>query len=387
MTRAKILVVDDEPQFERLVLQRFRRKVRSKEYDFVFAQNGIQALEKLENNQDVDIILTDINMPQMDGLTFLTRLNEKESSIKAVMVSAYGDMENIRAAMNRGAFDFVTKPIDFDDLEITINKAVKEIHTIRTAENTKAKLYSLQQELAIASEIQQSFLPNNEEIFPENFSYDLSAKMKPAKEVGGDLFDYFFVDDDHLALVIGDVAGKGMPAALFMAVTRTLIRAHGPKNKDVGQCMNQVNHLLSEDNPTMMFVTVFYSVLNIRTGELEYCSAGHNPPILQAKDNTLKYLDANQNVALGIVHKMDYKTQRTIINPGERLVLYTDGVTEAANKDHQFFEEHRLEAVLKEHPDANSELVLDQLIERVEQFSFGLDQSDDITAMIIKRLD
>ncbi|MCZ6820898.1 MAG: response regulator, partial [Calditrichaeota bacterium] len=122
---AKILVVDDEPHFEELVRQRFRKKIKDNQYEFVFAYNGVDALEKLEQEPDIDIVLCDINMPVMDGLTLISKLNKISSLLKSIMVSAYGDMGNIRSAMNRGAYDFVTKPIDFEDLETTIKKALK----------------------------------------------------------------------------------------------------------------------------------------------------------------------------------------------------------------------------------------------------------------------
>lgn len=127
----KILVVDDEEDLKVLIKQRFRRKIRNHEYDFVFAENGRHALEQLALHSDIDLVLSDINMPEMDGLTLLTKLNEQNSLLKSVMVSAYGDMENIRVAMNRGAFDFITKPIDFKDLEITIEKTIAHVETIK----------------------------------------------------------------------------------------------------------------------------------------------------------------------------------------------------------------------------------------------------------------
>lgn len=143
---AKILVVDDETDLEVLVKQKFRQKIRDHRYEFVFAVNGKHALEKLEEHKDVDIVLSDINMPEMDGLTLLTKLNEQNSLLKAVIVSAYGDMENIRTAMNRGAFDFITKPVNFEDLELTMEKTIKHVNQLRETmkaikENNILKMY------------------------------------------------------------------------------------------------------------------------------------------------------------------------------------------------------------------------------------------------------
>jgi adenylate cyclase len=142
----KILVVDDEPDLELLIKQRFRKKIRENEYEFIFANNGNEALEKLNKHSDVEVVLSDINMPEMDGLTLLTKLSEKHHLLKSVMVSAYGDMENIRVAMNRGAFDFITKPINFEDLEVTMEKTIKHVIQIRDTmkalkENNILKMY------------------------------------------------------------------------------------------------------------------------------------------------------------------------------------------------------------------------------------------------------
>ena len=143
---AKILVADDEADLEMLIKQKFRQKIREKQYEFIFAVNGVDALDKIQSNPDVDIVLSDINMPEMDGLTLLTRLGESSPLIKSVIVSAYGDMDNIRTAMNRGAFDFITKPINFEDLTLTMEKTIKHVLQIRNTlqaikENNILKMY------------------------------------------------------------------------------------------------------------------------------------------------------------------------------------------------------------------------------------------------------
>lgn len=381
----KILVVDDEPQFERLILQRFRKKIRAEEFEFIFAYNGLEALEKLAQLPQVDIVLTDINMPQMDGLTFLSKLHETEISVKAVVISAYGDLGKIRVAMNRGAYDFVTKPVDFEDLDITINKALKEIEIFRLAEKARRELDQIQNELSVASQIQQSILPQDFSVFPASSSYELYAKMIPAKEVGGDFYDFFYIDEEHFGMVIGDVSGKGMPAALFMAISRTLIKAIGVKSKSVSQCLEEVNFLLCQDNQANMFVTLFYGVLNLSTGVLEYSSGGHNPPWVVHPDKKAQYLDDSQNVPLSIVDDFNYHSKKITIEPGSSLVLYTDGVTEALNKDGQFYSEERLESYLNNSSEASPKNLVNGIINEVETFAKGTAQSDDITVMVIQR--
>ena len=186
----KILSVDDELDLEILLTQYFRRKIKKGEYEFHFAHNGLEALQMLLAMPDFDVILSDINMPEMDGLTLLTKINEmRNPALKCIMVSAYGDMENIRSAMNQGAFDFTTKPINLEDLERTIEKAAEQIAFIKQAQREHTQLESIQNDLHVAQEIQQTILPKTFPPFPELKSFDLYAYMNAAKYVGGDFYD------------------------------------------------------------------------------------------------------------------------------------------------------------------------------------------------------
>ena len=185
LTPSKILVVDDEPDLEHLVRQRMRREIRSGNYTFVFARNGVEALEMLAKDAAIDMVLSDINMPLMDGLTLLKQIPSVNPNIRSIIVSAYGDMKNIRTAMNRGAFDFITKPIDFDDLKITIKRTLEHLLLWRSALISRDKLVALQQELDVASAIQMSILPTE---FTTPSSYEIFGNMKAASNVGGDFF-------------------------------------------------------------------------------------------------------------------------------------------------------------------------------------------------------
>ena len=221
MPTARILVVDDEPDLEVLVRQKFRRRIRRGEFEFTFAQNGVEALERLAENPGIEMILSDINMPRLDGLSLLNALGEQNPDIRAVMVSAYGDMENIRTAMNRGAFDFVTKPIDFEDLETTIDKTLRHARVMREALTSQDQLIALRRELNLARSMQLSILPTT---FPSNAEFEMHGSVTPAKEVGGDFYDFYRLEDGEIGVVIADVSGKGVPAALFMMVCRTLLK-------------------------------------------------------------------------------------------------------------------------------------------------------------------
>ena len=381
----KILIVDDEPDLELLIRQKFRRHVREGRFELSFAQNGQEALDKLEEDKTIDLVLSDINMPVMDGLTLLARLEGFDRLLKAVIVSAYGDMENIRIAMNRGAFDFITKPIDFQDLEITIDKTIKTISELKQAEQERAELISLQQELSVAARIQLSILPREFPAFPDRTEFDVFAHIHPAKQVGGDLYDFFLLDEDRLGIVIGDVSGKGVPAAIFMAVTRTLLRATALQSFAAGKCLEYVNSVLVGQSDSAMFVTLFYGILNLRTGELEYAVGGHNPPYLFA-ESSVRMLDVKAGLIVGVIGDADYETQRVQLQPGEGILLYTDGITEAENASGQFFEEAGLEEWLRRSAALPLSELIEGLVGEVQEFAGLHPQADDMTALAVRYL-
>jgi phosphoserine phosphatase RsbU/P len=379
----KILVVDDETDIEPLIRQKFRRQIREKTYSFIFAVNGLDALTKILEFPEIGIVLSDINMPEMDGLTLLTKLKElKNPKLKTVVVSAYGDMDNIRTAMNRGAFDFITKPVDFEDLEITINKTLEEITLIRQSMDEHDQLVSLQKDLITAREIQQAILPKVFPTIPSHNKFDIYASMVPAKEVGGDFFDFFIIDPDRLGFVIGDVSGKGIPAAIFMAVSRTLIRATAIKGVSASECLGNVNDLLCNESTSSMFVTVFYGILDTFKGEIEYVNAGHNPPYLLTATGISK-VGMTDGIALGIVEKINFQSKKIEILPGDKLYLYTDGITEAFNNDEMVYGSGKLENFLLQHLDVPIETIIKDTFVEVDAFVDGAPQSDDITLLAI----
>ncbi len=382
--KVKIMVVDDEVDLEPLVKQKFRRHIRDGVYDFIFAHNGLEALAKLIEYPEIGIILSDINMPEMDGLTLLMKLKElKNPGLKTVVVSAYGDMDNIRTAMNRGAFDFLTKPINFEDLEITINKTLDEIMQIRRGLEEHDQLISIQQDLQTAREIQQAILPKVFPPFPDRKDFDIFAAMNAAKEVGGDFYDFFMIDNDRIGFVIGDVSGKGVPAAIFMAVSRTIIRATGLKGMPTDECMNYVNNLLCSESVSSMFVTVFYGILNTATGELDYVNAGHNPPYL-LNASGFKSVELTKGTVLGGIEHFNYKSLKLQLSPGDILYLYTDGVTEAFNRQGELFGDERLEALLSANLAADHKGIIKTVLSSVAEHASGIPPSDDITMMAIR---
>lgn len=382
----KILSVDDETDLELLLTQYFRRKIRNGEYEFYFAHNGLEALQVLLKHPDIAIILSDINMPEMDGLTLLTKINEMRiPSLKCIMVSAYGDMDNIRHAMNKGAFDFATKPIDLDDLQLTINKAVEQIEYIKSAQKEHAQLIDIQADLSVAREIQQAILPRTFELkMKEADKTDIFASMLAAKDVGGDFYDFFPIDDHRIGFTIADVSGKGVPAAIFMAVSRTLIKATGLQGVPTNECMSKVNDILCGESVGSMFVTVFYGIYDLSTGVVSFTNAGHNPPYILRADGTVEKLNSVCNLVLGAVEGMSFSSESLQLNSGDALVMYTDGVTEAENKNHDQFGESRLETELAALKGADSKRIVNTINAKVKEFINGAPQSDDITQLVIR---
>lgn len=378
----KILFVDDEPDVELLMKQRFRQQLREKKFAFYFAQNGLQALDILSKEPDIHLVVSDINMPEMDGLSLLRKINEKFPNVIPVIVSAYGDMNNIRAAMNLGAFDFVMKPINFNDLTITIEKTLTHVQDLLTSKSTQIRLDNILKELDVATHIQQSILPK---VFIDNNQLQLYAKMVAAQQVGGDFYDFFWLDESKtkLAFVIADVSGKGVPAALFMTVCRTLMRAHARPDLSPSETVSLVNQFLEKDNMNMMFVTLFYGVLDIKTGNIEYINAGHNPPYIIRFNGPVEIIPSTHNIALGINEASVYTVGQCQLKTNDTLFLFTDGVTEATNAELEYYTDKRLVLILDEYRNLTAAELINSMETELAQFAAGHPQSDDITMMAI----
>jgi sigma-B regulation protein RsbU (phosphoserine phosphatase) len=378
----RVLVVDDEPDLEPLILQRFRRKIRDGEIEFRFARNGEEALSVLDEDPSINLVLSDINMPVMDGLTLLTRIAGLDRMLKTVIVSAYDDMRNIRVAMNRGAFDFLTKPIDFQDFETTLVKTLQEIASIREFTKHRTELVALQNELAVANRIQQAILPRE---FPTSPHFEIYARMLPARTVGGDFYDFFELGKDRLAFAVGDVSGKGVPAAIYMAVSRTLLRATALQGRNPLECMLHVNHVLLRQGEGDMFVTLFYGQLHTLTGEVEYCIAGHQAPCVISEERGLEVLQG-RGTMLGIFDDPEVATGTLQLAPGDVLFSCTDGVIDAERPDEQNFTEAKLLEALHGCAGRPARDIVTSVFHAVTEFSAGAPQADDVTALALRFL-
>ncbi len=243
----------------------------------------------------------------------------------------------------------------------------------------------MEDELTVGHEIQMSMLPLIFPAFPDHDEFEVFAQLEPAREVGGDFYDFYLLDEEHFCFCIGDVSGKGVPAALFMAVSKTLIKSQAAESLSTAKILTQVNRELSKDNTTDMFVTLFICILNIRTGQLLYTNAGHNPPYLKhAMSERLTRLDKRHGTILGVIEDQTYEEARIQLEVGDSILLYTDGVTEAVNpKDIQYSEESLVR--LLESRDFNSvkDLVA-SVMKSVTDFEAGAERADDITILAVE---
>ena len=378
----KILVVDDEPDVQPLFMQRMRRDIRAGRYELVFAQNGVEALEMLNQDSGIDMVITDINMPKMDGLTLLEQIPSVDPNIRSIIISAYGDMKNIRGAMNRGAFDFVTKPLDFEDLQVTIERTLRHLLEWREALSSRDQLVALQNELNIASQMQQSILPAQ---FPRGPDFQVYASMTPARNVGGDFYDIVHLEDNRIGVAIADVSDKGVPAALYMMSSRTLLKGAAIGCESPSQVLDEVNSLLQDDSDTGMFVTLFYGIYDPATNEFTYANGGHNPPLIVHADGSSTVLAMTGGVALGVVPSIQYEQTTVALSPGDTILLYTDGVTDATNEEGEFFGLERLQATFAGNPPRDSRAANDAVFEALQNFVGDVAQADDITCLALSR--
>jgi phosphoserine phosphatase RsbU/P len=240
-------------------------------------------------------------------------------------------------------------------------------------------------ELSAARDIQIGMLPRTFPPFPGRSDVDVFAMLEPAKHVGGDLYDYFLIDEHRLFFIVGDVSGKGVPAALFMAMTTTLFKAHAAAGRSTGDVMQWVNDELSRDNAAEMFVTVFAGILDLRTGEVQYSDGGHEAPFIVRKGGgTVERLEKHQGMALGVFEGVAYQTGHFALGEGDALVLFTDGVSEATGADDELFTTERIaDALAAARAEFSARVISEGLAESVRGFVGTVPQSDDIAILTI----
>lgn len=274
---------------------------------------------------------------------------------------------------------------EIEDLANAFSKMTSDLKAyMKDLEETTAAREHIQSELRIASEIQASMLPRTFPPFPDRKEFDIFATMEPAKEVGGDFYDFFFIDEDKLCFLIGDVSGKGVPAALFMAISRILLKTEAQRGIPPDEILYNVNNTLCPENDASMFVTLFCVILNAETGEIQFANAGHNPPLVNANGEGFEFIQLSKSFVVGPMPDTEYKSQKLTLKPNDTIFLYTDGVTEAMNPDSQLFSDERLKECLSGLKDKDVEEIIHAVREQIAEFAQGALQSDDITMLALR---
>jgi len=376
-----ILAVDDTPENLDVV-----KGILSSHYTVKAAINGPMAL-KIVEKQPPDLILLDIMMPGMNGYEVCERLksNPDTSNIPVIFLTAMDQTTDESKGFGLGAADYITKPVNPPILEarvkthLALKQAMDDLQGAYAV--IKRQKDRMQEELNVGHTIQMSMLPLDFPAFPERSEFDLHGLLKPAREVGGDFYDFFMINEDELCLVVGDVSGKGVPAALFMAVSQTMIKTASSGDRSPASIMTRVNDALSSDNPASMFVTLFLAIVDIRTGRFRYCNAGHNPPYIVHPDGRLTCLNQRHGVVMGALPGLAYGEDETGMEKGDELFIFTDGVTEAMDRDGELFSETRLEKFLSDNDSSTAKTLTGGALQAVEGFAIGAEQADDITIL------
>jgi len=277
----------------------------------------------------------------------------------------------------------------FDEIDESLLAGLSDHITVALERGRLIEAYiekeRLEEGLKLAHDIQMSMLPKTFPPFPERRDLDIFAAITPAKKVGGDFYDFFFLDEDRLCFAIGDVSGKGVPAALFMAVIKTLFKAIAGRVQNPTEILSTVNREICRDNDSQMFTSLFCGILDTRTGELKYSNGGHNPPYHLSRAGVQQVPKTGGRV-LGLLEETSYGWGRLALGSGETIFLYSDGVTEAMDPAGQFFSEQRLESILTQTKFASARKQIEHLTSQITLFAAGAEQSDDITALAIRYL-
>ena len=294
------------------------------------------------------------------------------------------------AGMENGNFDFEMEESyktrdeveilanSFADLSVRTKNYINEITTI-TAEKER-----IEAELNVAAKIQADMLPRIFPPYPNNEAFDLFASMIPAKEVGGDFYDFFMIDQDHLALVMADVSGKGVPAALFMVIAKTMIKDRAIQGGTPAEILNDVNAQLCEGNEASLFVTVWLAIINLKTGEGMAANAGHEHPALRPKDGEFHLVEYKHSPAVAMMEGMKFREHPFRLNPGDTVFVYTDGVPESTDRENRLFGNDRMLDALNRHEESDPRTILDDVSAGISEFIGDAEQFDDTTMLCFR---
>jgi sigma-B regulation protein RsbU (phosphoserine phosphatase) len=389
MTEPKILIVDDEP----FNVDYLEQELDELDYATVSASNGQEALEKI-SSESPDLVLLDIMMPVMDGFEVLTRLKADVNTrdIPVIVISANSDLKSVVRGIELGAEDYLPKPFEPALLKARISSSLEK-KNLRDIEQLYLK--SLERELEIGREIQQGFLPSE---LPKVDGWEIAAYFKAAREVAGDFYDAFLLSDGNLLCVIGDVCDKGVGAALFMTLFRSLIRVTATSDlscngKELAALTpaERLSHIIPFTNDYIadthvdanMFATIFIGIFDLQNGALTYMNCGHEPPLWVKNEGAIIPL-LRTGPAVGLIRHANFSVKEIAFERNDLLLTYTDGIPDAVNVDEAHFGKERLLEIV-ESCDVSPGMLLQEIEESLHQFIDAASQFDDITLLAIKR--
>ena len=369
LSESRVLVVDDSEANVDVLVQALRD-----EYKLSVAMDGETALRAIEKNPP-DIVLLDIMMPGIDGYEVCRRIraNEAWRELPVMFLSSLEDARDKARGFEAGGNDYVTKP--FEPLEVRARVS----SLLRSKAYADAVKEALARDLRIAREIQMGILPADILATTRGTGLDVAALLEPAREVGGDLYEVLHPAEDRVFVALGDVSGKGIPAALFMAVTMTLMRAMARLHDDPAEILRRVNDELVEQNPHLMFVTLQCAVFDLRRGRVTVASAGHNPAIVLSPGTPPREAFHATGRVVGIMPDNPVTSESMDLTPGDTLLFFSDGVTEAFDEAEDLLGEERLLAHLAKRPGATAAETVESVLARVKAHAGRAKQSDDIS--------
>lgn len=376
----RILVVDDTPAN----IQILTGILKEKGYQLSIATNGKQALQVLEKLRP-DLILLDVMMPELDGFETCKQIKKTPGldDIPIIFLTSKTDSSDIVAGFEIGAVDYVGKPFNTNELLARINTHLTIDQLRRSlAEKNEELARAQKREREMAFRVQSQLIPVN---MPEIKGWEFAATWIPAREVSGDYYD-FIRNQDRMGIIIADVSGKGMPAALFMASARSIVRAKVTASLKPEEILTQANSLICADAARGMYITVFYVEIDPQKRSLTYVNSGHNPPYwYRASQKAIQELSPTGSV-VGINPSMQCKQEKIEIDHGDILVLYTDGITEAFNEEDQEFGDERLKSILMNNAQKSPADIMKEIQTALEAYVGSAPQSDDRTMVLIKCL-
>ena len=374
-----VVVVDDD-----ITNLKMAGRILSKNNMRVTAlKSGMALLDYIKTNKP-DLILLDIKMPGLDGFETMKRLQEQmnpSEKIPVIFLTADDSQDAETHGLALGAMDFIKKPFIPDVLVLRVRHTIDLVRLQRDLEQENERIRS---ELAMASRIQAAMLPGIFPAFPERKEFDIYASMDPVRGVGGDFFDFFFIDRDHLCLLIADVSGKGIPAALFMMASKIILADNAKSGKSPAQILQDTNEAICANNPEEMFVTVWLGILDISTGLLTTANAGHEYPALMHADGQFELFRDRHGLVVGGMPGVKYHEHSLQMYPGSKLFVYTDGVPEATDAENALFGTTRMLEALNAHANESPKQILHGVRQAVNEFVSDMEQFDDLTMMCLE---